>query len=386
MSSTSICWRFEWPWVPLIGDLGRYAENDRHHPLTLFMNTRIDIKSVLPGLGVGVLFTLGVTEDTARAVEGYEAIGHLTYTVFDNSVKPTGKRIIMFDVKVGKTWHVRTEPVIECKNGIAFQEGFSDTNNCIWSLTAFEAAYKPSDSPFQDLRSELKNSMRGDVYFTNAPPKLPGWAARSSSKATSGHPVNNAAIASVLNGKYPPMDPSYAGFLWFAFTPPSAQGDGTNQMLLEIWDEGNPHQARFRRARWTQFAESPKLVSSAVYNWVGKAFLPDGTVATIPASDVPQPLGMAARYEVESTTNLSGLMLPSKLKLTRYATVAAKDGKPRVLTTDVAVVTSVRLLSANESLAANLPGRTYVSDYRVSARGLNGKPTSYILDGGCFPP
>ena len=184
MSSTSICWRFEWPWVPLIGDLGRYAENDRHHPLTLFMNTRIDIKSVLPGLGVGVLFTLGVTEDTARAVEGYEAIGHLTYTVFDDSVKPTGKRIIMFDVKVGKTWHVRTEPVIECKNGIAFQEGFSDTNNCIWSLTAFEAAYKPSDSPFQDLRSELKNSMRGDVYFTNAPPKLPGWAARSSSKAT----------------------------------------------------------------------------------------------------------------------------------------------------------------------------------------------------------
>jgi hypothetical protein len=350
------------------------------------MDVEEAIKSALNGLGVGVLFTLGVTVYTVRAAEGYAAIGHLTYTVFDDSLKPTDKRVIMFDVKVGKTWHVHTEPVIECENGTAYQEGFSVTNNCIWLLSAFEAAYRPSESPFQNLRRELKRSLKDDVYFSNAPPKLPGWAARSSSKATSGHSVNNVAIATVLNGKYPPMDPYYAGFLWFAFTSPSAQGDGTNQMLLEIWDEGHPNRARFRRATWTQFAESPKLVSSAVYNWVGKEFLPDGTVATIAVSDVPQPMGMAARYEVEGTTNLSGLMLPSKLKLTRYATKAAKDGKPRVLTTDVAVVTSVRLLSANESLAANLPGRTYVSDYRVSARGLNGKPTSYLLDGGCFPP
>ncbi len=343
----------------------------------------MDIKHALTGLGI--LFTFGVTGETVRAAAGYEAIGHLTYTAFDDSMKPAAKRIILFDVKVSRTWHVRTEPVIECKNGIAYQEGFSDTNNCIWSLTAFEAAYKPSDSPFQDLRGELKNSMKGDVYFTNASPRLPAWAARSSSKAPSGHSVRNVAIATLLNGQYPPMDPSYAGLLWFAFTPPSAQGDGTNQMLPEIWDEGNPHRIRFRRARWTQFVESPKLVSGASYNWVGKEFLPDGTVATIKVSDVPLPMGLAARYEVEATTNLNGLLLPSKMKLTRYATKAAKDGKLRVLTTDVAVVTSVRLLPANESLAAKLPGLTYVSDYRVSAGSPNGEPTHYSLNAGPLP-
>jgi hypothetical protein len=350
------------------------------------MTTRNDITSGSLGLGVGLSLMLGVAGHTARAAEGYEAIGHLTYTSFDAVAKPAGKRVIMFDVKVGKTWRIRTEPVIECKDGIGFQESFSCTNNCIWALTAFEAAYKRSESPFQRLRSELKESKKDDVYFTNPTLKLPEWAAQFSSKEAAGHSVHNVAIATGLTGKYPPMDPSYAAFLWFAFTPPTKQADGTNHMLLQIWDEGNPHRARFRRARWTQFAESPKLVSGAVYNWMGKEFLPDGTVATINESDAPQPMQMAALYEVDGTTNLGGLILPSEMKLTRYASKPAKDGKPRVLTTDIAIVTSVRLLSPNETLEAPLPGKTWVSDYRVSTRGLNRKPASYLLDGGTLPP
>jgi hypothetical protein len=356
----------------------------------------------LNGLGVGVLFTLGVTGDTVRAAEGYEAIGHLTSTGFDASAKPTGKRVIMFDVKVGKTWHVRTEPVIECKNGIAFQEGFNDTNNCIWSLTTFEVAYRPSESPFQNLRRELKRSRKDDVFFTNTPIRLPDWAPlhlrralgrslkdddfTNTSEATSGPVVTNAAIATGLTGRYPPMDPSYAAFLWFAFTPPIEQRDGTNGMLLQIWDDGNILSARFRHAKWKPFPEPPQLVSSAVYNWVGKQWLPDGTVAGIETSDVPEPLGTAAQYEVSATTNFSGLMLPSKMALTRYATEAAKDGELRVVSTDVAVVTSVRLLSANEPLAAKLPGLTYVSDYRVSAGRANGAQTRYFLNEGSLPP
>ena len=79
-----------------------------------------------------------------RAADGYEVIGHLTYTTFGTSGEHRGKRVIMFDVKIGRTWCVHTEPVIECKGGIGFLEGFSDTNNCIWFLTGFEAAYKPS--------------------------------------------------------------------------------------------------------------------------------------------------------------------------------------------------------------------------------------------------
>ena len=123
------------------------------------------------------------------------------------------------------------------------------TNNCIWALTAFEAAYKPSESPFQRLRSELKESKKEDVCFTNPTHELPEWAARFSSTEAAGPLVNNVAIAKGLTGKYPPTDPSYAAFLWFAFTPPNKQADGTNQMLLQIWDDGNPVSARFRRAQ-----------------------------------------------------------------------------------------------------------------------------------------
>jgi hypothetical protein len=291
----------------------------------------------------------------------------------------------MFDVKIGRTWRVHTEPVIECKSGIAFQEGFSDTNNCIWFLTAFEPAYRPSESPFQKLRAELKESKKDDVYFINPPHQLPpGITSRSG--GASQEPPSNAAVATVLSVKYPPMDPSYAAFLWFAFTPPSEQRDGRNGMLLQIWDDGNPHSARFWHTKWKQFPEPPQLVSSAVYNWVGKQWLPDGTVAGIKVSDVPQPLMMNARYEVDATTNFNGLVLPSKMTLTRYGTKPSADGTPPVLTTDVVVVTGVRRLPADEPSEAKLPGRTYVSDYRLAAGNVDARPVGYFLGAGSLPP
>jgi hypothetical protein len=323
-----------------------------------------------------------------RAAEGYEAIGHLTYTTLGASGEPRGKRVIMFDVKIGRTWCVHTEPVIECKGGIGFLEGFSDTNNCIWFLTGFEAAYKPSESPFRQLRAELKVSKKDDVYFTNPPPPalplLRGVTSRSGGATQ--EPMSNVAFATVLRGKYPPAESSYAAFLWFAFSPPNVEREGTNQMLLQAWDDSHIHSACFRRATWKTFAEPPGLVSSAVYNWLGKEFLPDGTFARIEARDVPQPLAPAARYEVEGTTNFSGLVLPSRIKLTRYGTKPGEDGKPVIVTTDVAVVTSIKRLSADEISQPGLPGRTYVSDYRLAAGNVDGRPVGFFLDPGPLPP
>ena len=325
---------------------------------------------------------------TLLAAEGYEVTGHLTYTTFDTSGGPRSKRVIMFDVKIGKTWCVHTEPVIECKGGIGFLEGFSDTNNCIWFLTAFEPAYRPSESPFQKLRAELRVSKKDDVYFTNPPPPtlplLRGVNSRSG--GASQEPPSNVAFATVLRGKYPPAESSYAAFLWFAFSPPSVEREGTNQMLLQAWDDSHVHSACFRRATWKTFAEPPGLVSSAVYNWLGKEFLPDGTFARIEARDVPQPLAPAARYEVEGTTNFSGLVLPSRIKLTRYGTKPGEDGKPVVVTTDVAVVTRIKRLSADELSQPELPGRTYVSDYRLAAGNVDGRPVGFFLDAGPLPP
>ena len=339
-------------------------------------------------LKVLTLLLMAVGNATLLATEGYEAIGHLTYTVLDNGAVVHSKRVIMFDAKIGRTWRVHTEPVIECKNGIAFEEGFSDTNNCIWLLTAFEAAYKPSESPFQKLRAELKETRKEDVYFTNPPPPtlpLPrGVRARSSGASQEAPP--NVAIATVLRGQYPPAESSYAAFLWFAFSPPSVQREGTNQMLLQAWDDSHIHSACFRRARWKTFAEPPGLVSIAVYSWLGKESLPDGTVARIEARDVPQPLAPAARYEVEATTNLSGLTLPTRIKLTRYGAKPAGDGTRIAVTTDVAVVTSVRRLAGDEPSEPKLPGRTYVSDYRLAAGNLDGKPVRFFLEAGPLPP
>ena len=331
------------------------------------------------------LGALGGAGDTVRAGEGYEALGYLTYNAFGPSGKAVVKRVLMFDVKVGKAWCVRTEPVVECKGGIGYCETFAYTNDSIWAVTALAPAYNPSESPFQRLRSELKESKKEDVFFTNASFKFPELESRSRTTAKSERSVNNVAIAKGLTSKYPPMDPSYAAFFWFAFTPPCKRDDGTNQMLLQIWDEGNPLSARFRRATWTQFSEPPNLVSSVVYNWVGRELFSDGTAASITLRDVIHPLETAARYQVECTTNFNGLVLPTKMILARFDSKAAGNGSPKVLTTDIAFVTGVRLLSTDETFEARLPGKTWISDYRISAGEANGRPINYLLDGGILP-
>jgi hypothetical protein len=55
------------------------------------------------------------------------------------------------------------------------------------------------------------------------------------------------------------------------------------------------------------------------------------------------------------------------------------------VTTDVAVVTNVRRLSADEPSEPKLPGRTYVSDYRLAAGNVGGRPVAYFLDAGQLP-
>src|SRR5438552_4177397 len=80
---------------------------------------------IVPGvLPCGILATLLLASvGVARASDGYEAMGHLTFTHFDASGKPKSKNVMMFDVKVaGTKWRIRTEPVIECMGGIGFFE------------------------------------------------------------------------------------------------------------------------------------------------------------------------------------------------------------------------------------------------------------------------
>src|ERR1043166_1254443 len=376
----------------------------------------------------------------AGPVDGYEAMGYLTHTRFDASSSAASKSVMMFDVKVAKDrWHVRTEPVIECKGGIGFYEASAGTNDSVLTVTALEPAYKSAESPFQALRDELKKSRKDDVYFTNAPFQLPAAISNLlSPPASSGKRVtprannvavavamkgkyppvdpsyvaflwfafmppderddgtnkmllqvwddgNPSSVAVAMKGKYPPVDPSYVAFLWFAFMPPDERDDGTNKMLLQVWDDGNPQKTRFRRAKWNQFAEPPHLVSSAVYSWMGKELLPSGGVDSINISDVGAPLEMAARYDVDVATNFSGFVLPLDFRLTRFSTKRLGNTERKVSSTVVASVVKVVRFAAGESLEIEVPGRTFVSDYRLSDGGLKGTPLKYFLGTGSPP-
>ena len=255
---------------------------------------------------------------------GYEALGYFTYTSLSDSGSPIYKIVMMFDVKVNANkWKIRTEPLIEGTEGIGFYEASLIATNSVLLVSALEAAYNSSESPFKVLRNQLKESKKVDLEFRNHPLPTPselydlmtasaGKSPRQpavSPKVTTTNRINNVAVAVALASKYPPMDPSFTALLWFAFTPPEPRTDGTHKLLPQIWDDGSRPNIPFRRAEWKQFTEPPYLVSSAVYCWVGKQFLPGGELVDIDTSDVSTPLGVAARFDVNTTTNLNGLVL-----------------------------------------------------------------------------
>ncbi len=356
---------------------------------TMKMMTWLKLKFAA-GVGVAVLLVGGVVTvaltapgGSVRAVDGYEVMGYLTYTSFNAPGKPRSKAVMMFDVKVaGESWLIRTEPVLQGKGGIGFYEAASSPNDCVVSLTAFDSAYKSSESPFQKLRAQLMESNKDDVYFTNPPLVIP--AAFSNVVRTTipdpSNSVGNVAVARVVSGKNPPVDSSYAAFLWFAFTPPNVQIDGTNKMLLQIWDDGNPLKTRLRRATWNRFAESPHLVSSAVYAWVGKYLLPSGKLDDIDVSDVSKPLEIAVRYAVEEATNFSAFRLPLNFSLTSFNTERLGNDEPGVSSSLVASVVKARRFSSAKFLEVKAPGKTYVSDDRFSDGALNPRPLNYLIE------
>ncbi len=324
----------------------------------------------------------------ATAEDGYEAMGYLTYTRLDASGKPTHKKVMMFDVKVYvKDWRIRTEPVIEGNGGIGFYEASHTTNDSTLMVTAFGSAYKRTESPFGSLRAALKESRKGDVYFSNPPPARTFVSNLPSATIPPGQSVNvsNVAVAVVLKGNYPQVDQSYVALLRFAFTTPEEEKDRDNRMLPQIWDDGNPHSTRFRRAKWSCFEGQPCLVSNAVYAWVGKELGSDGTERAIDTSDVSRPLEMAARYEVDAATNVGGFMLPLSFKLTRFMPQRSAVGEPIVSSIVLASVTQVGSLSPNVPLEVGVPGKTFVSDYRLSSGELKGASLGYVIESNTPP-
>ncbi len=323
---------------------------------------------------------------------GYDALGHLTYTTLDASGLATGKNTLVFDVKVkGERWRVRTEPLIQRKGQIAYFEGGLGPDDCVLMVTAFADPLQPAEPRLEALRAQLRRSSRDEVRSASSTVAVPGVLsnilrrAAASAKLNRTNTVNNAAIARAKRGKYPSVDPSFVAFLWFAFTPPSEEADGTSRMLLQIWDDGNPLEDRFRDAEWHEFAEAPHLVSRAVYQWAGRRATPDGRWARINISDVARPAGVAARYDVDVTTNIGSLVLPLRFRLTRFSTDRSAKEAPIAVSTISASVLSVSQLAPSESLEVQVPARTFVSDYRLAETQPAGTSLRYMLRSNSLP-
>ena len=127
------------------------------------------------------------------------------------------------------------------------------------------------------------------------------------------------------------------------------------------------------------------LIARARYSWSGIEILPDGAVASINTSDVAEPLGVAAHYDVEALTNFSQMSLPLKFKLTRFDHKQRKDDPKAVVATVIASVVCIKPLPVDVSPSAALPGKTFVNDYRLSAGALRGRHLAYVVDSTPLP-
>jgi hypothetical protein len=228
------------------------------------------------------------------------------------------------------------------------------------------------------------------VYFPNPPFQFPPQPSKLTPHPADGspHPTNkidNAAVAVAHNGIYPPVDQSYVAFLWFAFTPPIPQHDGTNEMLLQIWDDGNRLIRRFRRASWTQLGRPPNLISNATFLWAGKQRSPDGSLVGIPVSDVSSPGDVAGQYQVSLVTNIDGFAFPIQFALTRFMTKRNAAGQQKISSTVVASVVAASIVDSKARLPMVFPKRTLVADYRLSVGELRGTPLTYLVDTNAPP-
>jgi hypothetical protein len=360
------------------------------------------LRGALKRVGTRKMCYLGVLPAVCLAAPrcasaGYEVSGCLVYTVLDQSRQPSGKKVILFRVSVCENdWHIYIEPALARTNGIAFHDGSLAPPDSTLILTGFPQSRGLVPSPFDRLRAEVQVLKKDEINFSNPPVVIPPAIARflkpapgtnaASGPTIAGKTAANAgdilAEAAVFKGAFPPADPSYVGLLRFAFVPP---GPGSPQDLLpQVWDDGNPRQVRFRYARWRELAGSSGLIAKAEFQARGKQMAADGKLVDLPDSKKTAVPAIEAAYEVESTTNVGNLTLPLSFKLTRFAPVQPPGGQPSILTTDAATVLSVREVTSTEPLNVALPGKTVVSDFRAS-RELNGAPLVYVVDSGTMP-
>jgi len=334
---------------------------------------------------------------------GYQALGHLSYTLFDSSDRPIYKECLLFDVYViGDHWRIRTEPVVQKPNGIVYYDTWLTSNCCVIAVTALAPVNTSAESPLQKMRRDLLQTRQDDIAFASE--SLPvdeitsSLVARTGGRAVFRLPstvspqdalirtnrVGNTSITRLTSGAFPSPDPSFASVLCFVFTPPTVLTEGKDRFLPQMWDDGSAPLIRFRAAVWQQCPDLPYLVCTAQFAWQGMECLPGGKSRPISIQDVSSPLDTAARYLAEGSTNVGGHVLPVKFSVTRFDP-RLLQGRPLRVTSVDGVAVAFNVLTTAVLSEPTVPDRTYAIDYRVSAGELKGKPVNYAMDTNGVP-
>jgi hypothetical protein len=352
------------------------------------------------GRVMAVLLLCPVLPCMPAAGPAFEATGYVTYTRFDLAGQPDGKSMRLFVANVvGSDWHIRTEPGIRGPDTVAFGEATATPEQEVVMLLGLPSPGGNSHPALAHLRHELEAARHSHLVFVNPPiPPLPAPYAALVSPVDSTQPESTGAgpaeqrapdhgilaTATVLRGSIPLAEGMHVPLIRFALTPPAVPAVGQAGMLPQVWDDGN-REVSFREATWEVFPTPPHLVASAVFRRKGVRLRLDGSVIPPDTTETSSPDGISARYEVKATTNHSGLTLPLRATLTRFAAASTDRGEARIRTAYELVLMNVTLTRTARVPELVFPSKTRVNDYRVSAGELRGKQVSYVLDSGPLP-
>lgn len=304
---------------------------------------------------------------------GFQADGKIIFTAYDGAEQPKFKEEMKFRVSIttGGRWKVRTEPFQKAESGIDYFETYLDTNNLATRVTAFI----PLPETIQNTKGNQANGNTSNrLGMIQSLPE--GYLSRESGKSASeGKRLKNDKTAIVRNDQFPPVDSSHSAVLWFAFTKPQTGPTGKTNMLYQIWDDAHGQNNIFRQAQWSQFDEYPFLISKAVYRWFGLKQTPAGGEEVLPTANEADDHQIAARYEVNSRTNIDGQCIPTEFRLLRYVRSGKAAGQ--ALSTTVAKVEKILYLSATETPSTATLSNAVVNDFRAARTG-NQNPIAYL--------
>jgi hypothetical protein len=242
--------------------------------------------------------------------------------------------------------------------------------------------YRTHDVPWESMSPLLATmNTRGQVEWQE-----PSKSSTSLSLPASKKPINFGGNCEIFSGEVPPCNGNMAAVPWMAYASAPYLCTLKTKYLTPIWPVQYPPEipALFR-ADWETFDDVFRLPTRVSFysDGTGFAISAAGNYALQRAREPYDRGFLKAMYEVESYTNVSGIFLPVKARLTRFR--EAPEGKSN---SDLVVVDSLQIeadiFSAKSSVTNFVPPpvpNSIITDWRFRHLG-SGFPESvaYLVD------